>query len=41
MPKAVPSSFGGTPSAVSNSSQTLQSKYSKKWLLNTMPAGSQ
>src|SRR5262249_38457079 len=37
----VPSPFGGTPSAVPNSSKPHKSKNSKKCLLNTMPAGSQ
>src|SRR5262249_866349 len=41
MPNAVPRSAGRTPSALSNKSQTLQSKNSKNRLLNTMPAGSQ
>ena len=41
IPKAVASSFGFTLSAASNSCHALQSKYSKKRRLNTMPAGSQ
>src|SRR3954467_5274703 len=34
-------SWRGTPSTLSNISQVDQSKYSKKRLLKTMPAGSQ
>ncbi len=41
MPNVGARSAGRTPSAASNSSHELQSKNSKKRLLNTMPAGSQ